>query len=206
ATARRVASLRGPLVRRPELDASLAEQLYLWVGQALRRTLALRFRLNTDGLDDALAEAVDEAHAADRSCDDGDGLMVWTRDGDREEMERRLIAKLDSAGQLRPGYLLRALRERRLNLFAGSLAKLGRYEPEDVRKALDSDRPELLALACAGVGIDRSVFPTLLELVRSLNGARPGGGAEGARRALGAFGPFPDDVAAMAFRQTIQAV
>jgi hypothetical protein len=42
--------------------------------------------------------------------------------------------------------------------------------------------------------------------VRSSNSARPGGGAEGARRAQGAFGPFPADVAAMAFRQTASAV
>jgi hypothetical protein len=53
------------------------------------------------------------------------------------------------------------------------------------------------------VGIDRSVFPTILTLVRALNGGRPGGGAEGARRAVGAFGPFTPDIASAAFRQAV---
>ena len=72
-----------------------------------------------------------------------------------------------------------------------------------MRRALDSDRPELLALACAAVGIDRSAFPTILAMVRDLNGGRPGGGSEGARRASGAFGPFDANIAGAAFRQTV---
>ena len=87
----------------------------------------------------------------------------------------------------------------------GALATLGEFAPEDVRKALDSDRPELLGLACAAVSIDRSAFPTILQLVRELNEERPGGGAEGARRALSAFGPFSPDLAAAAFRQAVAA-
>jgi hypothetical protein len=61
-------------------------------------------------------------------------------------------------------------------------------------------------LACSAVGIDRSVFPTILEHVRQLNGGRPGGGDEGARRAGSAFGPFTPDIAGMAFRQAVGAV
>ena len=78
---------------------------------------------------------------------------------------------------------------------------LGRFEPDHVRRTLDSDRPELLALACAAVGIDRSVFPTILDLIRAQNQGRPGGGDESARRAVGAFAPVPPKVAAAAFRQ-----
>ena len=69
-----------------------------------------------------------------------------------------------------------------------------------------SDRPELLALACSAVSIDRSVFPTILEHVRRLNGDRPGGGDEAARRAAGAFGPFTPAIAGKAFRQAVGVV
>jgi uncharacterized protein (DUF2336 family) len=124
---------------------------------------------------------------------------------DREAMEAALVEKLDSAGQLRPGYLLRVLRERRLPLFLFALARLGGFDIRQVRRAVDSNRPELLALACSAVGIDRSVFPTILTHVRELNGGRPGGGAEAARKASGAFGPFAPDIAAMAFRQAVSA-
>ena len=202
---RRVAALRSPLARHPQLTADLAQHLYLWVGQALRQALTERFRLDPAALDAALAEAVREAHANHRETD-ARPAAVHARDAEREDMERRLIAKLDAAGQLRPGYLLRALRERKLSLFVAALATLGRFEPEAVRRAIDSNRPELLGLACAGVGIDRSVFPTVLDLVRKLNNGRPGGGDEGARRAAGAFGEFSAEVAAAAFRQAVQSV
>jgi hypothetical protein len=63
-----------------------------------------------------------------------------------------------------------------------------------------------MARASAALGNDRSVFPTILEMVRQCNGGLPGGGAEGARRAVSAFGPFAPDIAGSAFRQAIAAV
>lgn len=200
AASRRIVSLRSPCAHHPGLTDDLARELYLWVGQALRQALTARFRLDPEAMDAALAESVREAHGGVVS-EHPEQPEVWEREGEQEEMERRLLAKLDIAGQLRPGYLLRALREQKLSLFIGGLATLGRFDPEHVRRSVDSDRPELLALACAAVGIDRSVFPTILALVRELNGGKPGGGQEGERRAVGAFGPFAPNIANAAFRQ-----
>ncbi|WP_304164299.1 DUF2336 domain-containing protein [Phenylobacterium aquaticum] len=202
--AQRVAALRTPLSRHPGLTDDLARELYVWVGQALRNSLASRFRLDQAALDQAIAESVREAHGGVVS--EIDGTVVFPHENEREEMEKRLLAKLDVAGQLRPGYLLRALREQKLSLFIGGLTTLGRFDPDQIRRALDSDRPELLALACASVGIDRSVFPTILDLVRELNDGHPGGGAEGARRAIGAFGPFAADIARTAFTKALAKV
>jgi len=136
----------------------------------------------------------------------GQGSVIMARDGEREGMERKLIEKLYLAGQLRPGYLVRALQEGRLSLFTVALATLGRFEPDHVQRVIDSDRPELLGLACAAVGIDRSVFPSILELIRGLNGGRPGGGVDGAKKAIGAFGPVSPQIAASAFRQAAMSV
>jgi uncharacterized protein (DUF2336 family) len=93
-------------------------------------------------------------------------------------MERRLVDKLHAAGQLRAGYLVRALREGRLSLFAAALATLGKLDPQHVRGALDAATPDPLQLACAGVGIDRSAFPSILLMVRGLNAGRPGASPE----------------------------
>jgi uncharacterized protein (DUF2336 family) len=130
--------------------------------------------------------------------------LVEIEEGDAAEA--RHIAKLDAAGQLHASYLLKALKESKLGLFAAALARLGGYARQDVEAAIASpDRPELLALALAGVGLDRGIFPSILGLVRGLADGRPGGGARGARRALGAFGPFGAEVAAAAFRRASEA-
>ncbi|WP_419321440.1 DUF2336 domain-containing protein [Caulobacter sp. ErkDOM-E] len=200
--AKDIVALRSPLARHPLLSSELAEQLYLWVGSALRDALTSRFHLDPETIALALDQTLRAAHRGDGPAQDG-GIES---DEDRAEMERSLVEKLDAAGQLRPGYLLRVLREGRLTLFVTALARLGRFESPQIRRAIDSNRPELLALACSAVGIDRSVFPTILEHVRQLNGGRPGGGDEGARRAGSAFGPFTPDIAGMAFRQAVGAV
>lgn len=200
-SSRRIAALRAPLVRHPKLNSDLAGQLYAWVGQSLRSAICSRFEVDPAQLDRAIAAAASEAHG---NVGAKGAPVVLERDGEQEEMEKRLIDKLSDAGQLRPGYLLRALKERRLSLFEAALARLGGFEPAHVHKAVASpDRPELLGLACAAVGIDRGAFPTILAMVRDINNGYPGGGEDGERRAIGAFGPFASDIAASAFRKAV---
>lgn len=203
---RQIAALRTPLSQHPNLTGQLAKRLYLWVGLALRKGLADRFRLDVTVLDEALAASINESQAGLITPPSSEAVPRMTREGEREIMEQRLIDKLYSAGQLRPGYLVRALREGRLGLFAGALAILGRFDAAHVQATIDSDRPELLALACAAVGIDRSVFPDILEMTRQLNNGRPGGGVEGARKASVAFAPVSPEVAASAFRQAARSL
>lgn len=193
AYAKTVDALGRPLAQHPRLTTELAETLYLWVGQALRSAIVSRFDVDAARLDAAIAASVA-------------GEARPQRYGPTPA-ELKLVTKLAAAGQLKPGYLLKTLKEHQLGLFEAALAKLGSFRVEDVHRAVTSqDRPELMALACAAVGIDRGAFPTILELVRQCNGGLPGGGAEGARRAVTAFGPFAPDVAASAFRQAIAAV
>ena len=89
--------------------------------------------------------------------------------GDRHEMERRLVDKLQAAGQLRPGLLVRALREHRLVLFEQTLAALGGFTSPQVHAAIRAPTAEPLYLACIAVGVDRAVAPR----------RRPGCGATG---------------------------
>lgn len=165
---RRIAALRGPLTRHPLLTEPLAEQLYQWVGSALRQAIAARFKVDEEALGAAVYDAVQGVmRSTDPEPDPAD-------QGDRDEMERRLIDKLKSAGQLRAGLLIRAVREKRLALFAHGLAALGGFAVGQVRAALSAPTPEALYYACAAVGIDRAVFPTLLVELRKLNNALPG--------------------------------
>lgn len=193
---RRIAALRAPLTRHPRLDDALARQLYQWVGTALRQSIAERFSVDMDRLDHEIDAAADaawrpqvpvSAHAAD--------------DADRDEMDRRLVAKLLAAGQLKAGYLIRAVREGRLGLFAHGLAALGGFTLVQIRAALAASSPEGFYYACAAVGIDRAVFPPLLAEVRKLSGGPPGGSGE----QVWQRGTISEASAARAFRALIPA-
>lgn len=188
---RRVAALRGPLTRHPRLTRPLAEEMYHWLGAALRQSIAARFEVDEQKLGAAVYDAVE-------------GVMKAAAAGpaespERDEMERRLASKLHAAGQLRPGVVVRAAREKRLGLFVHGLALLGGFTAAQVRSALAAPTPESLYYACTAVGIDRAVFPGLLRDLRSVNQGLPGD--EGAAVWLrGALSPAS---AARAFRSLI---
>lgn len=185
---RRIASLRSPLVRHPRLSSLLARQLYGWVGEALKSAIAERFSVDPAGIEQEVNESVSAAYS---------GGAAGPESGDeRELMEMRLIDKLVAADQLRSSFLLKALKEGKLTLFQVALARLGDLSIAEVRRACNHADPELLALACAAVGIDRGAFPALLLMMRELNSGRPANGWESARRATAAFSKSPETAVA----------
>jgi uncharacterized protein (DUF2336 family) len=194
-------SLRAPLTRHPQMTADLAVTLYAWIGETLREALADRFRLDPEQLGLAVDDAVNDAIAEPFGRP-----VTLERAEERAATERRLVEKLDAAGQLRPGYLLRALREHKLSLFEAALAKLAGVPPADLHAAMTCNRPEILALACLSAGIDRSVFPTVLLRVRELNRGQPGGGTEGETRAAAVFLNVNAEEAVLAFNRMAQVL
>ena len=170
---RRIAALRAPLTRHPRLNDSLAHELYGLVGQALRQAIGERFRID----DAPLSVAIDAAVARVIPGRAPPPATNQPSLSEREEMERRLVAKLQSAGQLRAGFLIRAVREKRLSLFEHSLAALGGFSVGQVRAAVAHATPDALFLACSAVGIDRAVFPAVLDEIRKLTNGMPGEGS-----------------------------
>lgn len=165
---RRIAALRAPLTRHPRLTDALAEQLYQWVGTALRQAIGARFQINDDDLQSSVQQAVDKAFRDSPSS----GPVMES--AEFEESERRLVAKLHAGDQLRPSYLVRAVREKRLNLFIHGLATLGGFTVSEVRGALNAASPEAIYYACAAVGIDRAVFVAMIHEIRLMNDGAPG--------------------------------
>ena len=144
--AKRLPGLRAPLARRVELTREMAQALAEVSGLSTRRALRARFGgLATNGF--AVAP---------------------------EGAERRLVAKLQAAGQLSAGYALRVLREGALTLFEHALAALAQAPHQEVRAALEADGAADLLDLCRAAGLDRSVTPLVLDKVRELNGGRPG--------------------------------
>jgi uncharacterized protein (DUF2336 family) len=199
---RQFASLRSPLVRHPRLTSEMAEKLYLWVGQSLRAAIVGRFRVDAAALDRAIAGAVNAAQINDAPARPAAAAAT---DAERNDAEWNLVKKLNQSGQLRPGYLIKALRDQRLSLFVAALAQLIGVQRRQIELAIAGDRPELLALACTAAGVDRSAYPTILQLVRDLNRGLPAGGSEAGRRAMMAFDASDPDLALRALRQATQA-
>lgn len=193
-SARRLPALRTPLSRHPKLTQALGVRLYAWVGEALRAAVAQRFQLDEKALAAAIEAAVQDAKGAKSSAP--------CKPADIAETEDHLLQKLAAAGQLLPAFLLRSLHEGRLSLFQSALARLAGLETADVRKSMEGERPELLALACMAAGVDRGVFTTLLKRVRELNRDRPGGGEAGEMRGLAMFA-HPAELAADYFRRAL---
>jgi uncharacterized protein (DUF2336 family) len=175
----RVASLRAPIARHPGLNVELAALLYGWVGEALRHAIITRFPLDTLDLQRAVTDSVHDVRL-DLGLSPGGDAADRTRGPDRAAMERRVVAKLEAAGQLRPGVLVRALNEGKLGLFVTALAALAGVSTEDVHSAIDAEEPDTLLVICTLSGIDKGAFPSLLSMVRRLNEGHPAGGMAGA--------------------------
>ena len=161
---RQLAALRAPLTRHPALDEDLALRLYQWVGEALRQAISDRFTLDPARLAEAVQTAAQAAAGPIES-------VPWG--SHPENPDARLVAKLHAAGQLRPAYLIRALREEKLGVFAHGLATLGRFEITQIQRALNGETARPLFLACIAVGLDRAAFPALLTEIRKLNKGFP---------------------------------
>lgn len=173
----RVAAIRAPLTRHPRLTGPLGALLYRWVGESLREALSERFATDSEAFRKAIEKTIDEY---------GGTRDVVAAANDRDAMDRRMVEKLSAAGQLRAGLLIRSLNEGKLGLFKAGLCALASLSDDEVVAALNADGPELLAQACAKVGIDRSAFNTVLAYVRALNRGRPGLGAAAAGTAKAA--------------------
>lgn len=189
---RRIAALRLPLTRHPGLTEDLAEQMFQWVGTALRQAIAARF-----SIDEVRLAAMVEQATLQAMRPDNDSTPAFQPG--RDEMDRRLIAKLQAAGQLKSGYLIRAIREKRLGLFVHGLAALSGLTVAQIRKALDADSAEALCHACTVVEIDRAVFPLILAEIRTLNRGLPGQAAKPVFQS----DPLSPGAAARAFRALI---
>ncbi len=167
---KRLAGLRAPLSRHPGLTFELAGLLHSWVGGTLRHTLAERFPPEVSSLDHAnLPVQASHATFAEPGAPSG-----FEARHERVLMEQKMVQKLQAGDQLRAGLLIRALHEGKLTLFKTGLSALGGLSADEVTFAVDADQPGSLAFACSASGIDRSAFPTVLELVRKLNHGRPG--------------------------------
>ena len=130
------------------------------IGEDVRAALA---RDGSEVILRALAQNSSAKPAATKTLDLSDLPPAKRPSADSAQ---RLIDKLSASGELKAGFLLRALRQGQTDLFDFGLAKLVNLPVLELRSRFYRGGPRAVALACRSVGIDRCVFNTVFSLSR----------------------------------------
>ncbi len=141
-----------PLLRRPFLPKPVAEKMYRWVSIALREYIVEKFEVDPRNLD------------VDIECREETIRSISTE----SDPSSQLVEKLYSAGELTTGFMIKSLRQGEIDLFEYAFAKLLGRSVEQIRSILYADNPEILAIACRVINIDRAVFKLIHELSQSV--------------------------------------
>jgi uncharacterized protein (DUF2336 family) len=154
--AKAIEPLQEPLAGRKDLPPRLAAAMYTWVSGALKQALTVRYPQIASSLA-ADIESVSESLKADQSYG-------------TPESAKKLVDKLNAAGQLKASFLIRVLQQGQMELFEQGFAALLKLDVETTRTLLYDYGSNTTALACRAAGIDRSVFPTVYRLSRRHRG------------------------------------
>jgi uncharacterized protein (DUF2336 family) len=111
AESKRVDRYQEPLLSRNDLPTDLANKMYWWVAAVLRRRILRDFPIDSVTLDKAIEESARRAMA---EVEDNQSAQARAT---------RLARRLLETGELTDVFLLRTLRQQRLNLFTASLAE-----------------------------------------------------------------------------------
>lgn len=155
AEARRSDRFRDPLLLNDDLPAPVAYRLHWQVAAALRHHLLAQHGVAASALDRALEAAVRQAMA-----DHSDGQGSYAR-------AARLAARLHEMGELGDEFLVRALSQGHLALFAGGLSVRAALGVDVVWQAIaDRGRHSLLVLLRA-IDMSAAAAASIVELLEA---------------------------------------
>ncbi|MEH6547524.1 MAG: DUF2336 domain-containing protein, partial [Sneathiella sp.] len=143
---------QAPLIKRPFLPQPIAEKMYRWVSMALREYISDNFDV------DAKVLQIDVA----------DRLQTINSISTESDPSAKLVSKLHTAGDLTTGFMIKSLRQGEIDLFELAFAKLLDVDLEVFREILYADNPEILAVACRSLNLDRIIFKTIFDLTLSV--------------------------------------
>lgn len=161
AESKNVDRFQEPLLSRRDLPAELAYRMYWWVSAALRRKIILEFDVDAATIDDALELAT---KTAIQSHDTADNVM---------RTALRLARELATKNELNIGFLLKCLRQEKINLFVACLSEMTGLDIAIIWRALRERTGESLAIITKSLDVEREKFASLfLLVVQSRSGGR----------------------------------
>lgn len=149
-------SLQAPLLRRPEVDAEIATDLYLCVSGQLRRAITERFSVSPVMIDKALENLVSEMA--------GSAVGSHSVTGEMESLARRFAEH----GEITTDILIRTLRRGQYAFFSALFARRLDVEAGIAMRILMKGGGRPLAVACRHLGIMKPEFATLFLLSRGI--------------------------------------
>ncbi|MEM6682582.1 MAG: DUF2336 domain-containing protein [Pseudomonadota bacterium] len=142
-----------PLLERDDLPGPLAYQMYWWVGAALRKRILQDFDIADDVLDQAIEVSTAQAAA---KHDEMNGAAVKATE---------LVKRLDAVGQLTIDFLIRTLRQQRINVFVAGLALRSGVTYRTAWRIISDRGYESFIVAAKATGIDRNEATKIVLLL-----------------------------------------
>jgi uncharacterized protein (DUF2336 family) len=140
-----------PLVRRHDLSPELGRKLYWAVSAALRQDILEKFDLDPGDIDEAMEAAVNHAMAKE------------TNFAHQQSAPRELAEQVCSEDE---HVLIELLRKGEVAMFLDKFTNLSKLRLMLVRRILFEPGGEGLAIACRGIGLDKSTFVSIFVWFR----------------------------------------
>lgn len=153
AESKRKDAFQEPLLNRDDLPSDLAYKMYWWVSAALRKHILTSFDIAEDVLDEAME--VSAKRAAGQQDEVNGAVLKATQ----------LVQRLDAVGQLTIEFLIRALRQRRINVFVAGLALRSGIAFKTAWRIISDRGFESFVVAAKATGIDRNEATTIVLLL-----------------------------------------
>jgi len=182
----RVDTYQNPLLRRPDLETTLAKRMYWWVSAALRSYILERYEVDPGELDETMESTV-------KALTEGDG-----------EFKPKAVALADELAdrkEITPALIVKTLREGEVALFAALFGRYTGIRLQLVQRMLFEPGGEGLAIACKGSGIDKSTFASIYVLTRKARGRDSVNHLADMAGILGLFDRIKEDAAGMLLKK-----
>lgn len=181
---RTIDEFQEPLLRRHDLEASLAKRMYVWVSAALRQFILENFHVDELDIDLAIGKTVD--------------TIIEEAEAQSEEdtAAANLAGELARQDKVTASLLLQTLRQGEVALFEALLANMAHIKISSVRKLIYDEGAEGLVIVARAADIDRTSFTSIFLLLQRVHPKELAKDAYAMKRALDLFDRLKADTAA----------
>lgn len=148
--------LQAPLLRRPEIDADLASDLYICVSRELQKEIIGRFDIDLSVVENSLENLVEELSLEARGSHQVTPAM------------QALAARFAERDEITTGLMVKTLRRGQISFFVALFAQRTGLRPDTVIGLIQKDGGKPFALACRSLRMMKSEFASIFLLSRGI--------------------------------------